>query len=67
MKQLLIAATLLFSGLITAQFEITGTVEDELGVPLAFASVILQDSEDSNLIFGNKKLHLWNLGGELLN
>ena len=52
MKQLLIVATLLFSGLISAQFEIKGTVSDELGAPLAFASVILQESEDSNQIFG---------------
>ena len=52
MKKLLIAATLLFSGLITAQFEIKGTVQDEFGAPLAFASVILQESEDSNQIFG---------------
>ncbi len=48
MKKLLIIAILLISELISAQFQVKGTVHDQYGEPLAFASVILHDSEDSS-------------------
>ncbi|MCH1596003.1 MAG: carboxypeptidase-like regulatory domain-containing protein, partial [Flavobacteriaceae bacterium] len=52
MKKLLIIAILLISELISAQLQVKGTIYDQYGEPLAFASVILQDSEDSSQIFG---------------
>lgn len=52
MKKLLIIAILLISELISAQLQVKGTVHDQYGEPLAFASIILQDSEDSSQIFG---------------
>ena len=52
MKNLLTVFSLFFTTSLFSQFEVSGDVVDEFGEPLAFASVILQNSQDLNEVYG---------------
>ena len=52
MKNLLTVLALFFTVSLFSQFEVSGEVVDEFGEPLAFASVILQKSQDLNEVYG---------------
>ena len=52
MKNLLTVFSLFFTASLFSQFEVSGDVVDEFGEPLAFASVILQNSQDLNEVYG---------------
>jgi len=52
MKNLLTVLSLFFTASLFSHFEVSGDVVDELGDPIAFASVILQNSQDLNEIYG---------------
>jgi len=52
MKNLLTVFSLFFTTSLFSQFEVSGDVVDEFGEALAFASVILQNSQDLNEVYG---------------